>query len=250
MKINCQYIKTTWKMRTIIISEYRWKLLTLPPVKDGLLVAMGVGKQEIVEDLCVEKKKWVSGENNGLDTAREKASKAEIWWSGKHHDLCLAHLLLGLLQLFRLALPFCLSDNLQHLLPTAHGSKLARFLGLPGLKNLMPSVQIILQLAPLLALPSHFSAISAGLRKQESQLVSLEKWLVLLCLLPSFLSLLLLLPFFVLPVSPGPQALIFGQPLYLIWAGLDLVTTVLGSSQLVVSKKLVKSWQENEKKRK
>merc|ERR1712025_818887 len=84
--------------------------------------------------------------------------------------------------------------------------------------------------------------------KEESQLVSLEKWLVLLCLLPSFLSLLLLLPFFVQPVSPGPQALIFGQPLYLIWAGLDLVTTALGSSQLVVSKKLVKSWQENEKK--
>ena len=163
---------------------------------------------------------------------------------GNNRDPCL---LLGLLQLVRLALPFCLNEDLQHLLPSAHGAKLARLVGQPGLKNLIPSLQLLLQLAPLLALPSHFSAISAGLRKQEPQLVSLLKWLVILCILPSLLSLFLLLPLFLQPVSTGPQALIFGQPLHLIWAGLDLLTTALGSSQVVVSKKLIKSWKENEK---
>ena len=214
------------------------------PVRDGPLVqvAMGDGRQEIVEELCVEEKKWVSGEGR-LD-AQEKAGD---WWRSRHHDLCLAHLLLGLLQLVRLALPFCLNEDLQHLLPSAHGAKLARLVGQPGLKNLIPSLQLLLQLAPLLALPSHFSAISAGLRKQEPQLVSLLKWLVILCILPSLLSLLLLLPLFLQPVSTGPQALIFGQPLHLIWAGLDLLTTALASSQVVVSKKLIKSWKENEK---
>ena len=208
---------------------------------------MGDGRQEIVEDLCVEEKKWVSGEGR-LD-AQEKAgaaSKAD-WWRSRHHDLCLAHLLLGLFQLVRLALPFCLKEDLQHLLPSAHGAKLARFVGQPGLKNIIPSLQLLLQLAPLLALPSHFSAISAGLRKQESQLVSLQNWLALLCILPSLLSLLLLLPFYLQPFSAGPQALIFGQPLPLIWAGLDFLTTVLAASQVVVSKKLIKSWKENEK---
>jgi len=208
---------------------------------------MGDGRQEIVEDLCVEEKKWVSGEGR-LDVQEKEgeASKAD-WWRSRHHDLCLAHLLLGLFQLVRLALPFCLNEDLQHLLPSAHGAKLARLVGQPGLKNLIPSLQLLLQLAPLLALPSHFSAISAGLRKQESQLVSLQNWLVLLCILPSLLSLLLLLPFYLQPFSAGPQALIFGQPLPLIWAGLDFLTTILGAAQVVVSKKLIKSWKENEK---
>jgi len=211
------------------------------------LVAMGDGRQEIVEDLCVEEKKWVSGEGR-LD-AQEKSdavSKTD-WWRNRHHDLCLAQLLLGLLQIVRLALPFCLSDDLKHLLPSAHGTKLARLVGLPGLRNLIPSLQLLLQLAPLLALPCHFSAISAGLRKQETQLVSHQKWLVHLCIFPSLLSLLFLLPLFLQPAVPGPQALIFGQPLPLIWAGLDLLTTALSFSQVVVSRRLINSWQKSEK---
>ena len=210
---------------------------------------MGDGKQEVVEDLCVEEKKWVSGEGTGGLDAHKKAyvaSKAD-WWRSRHHDLCLAHLLLGLLHLVRLALPFCLKDDLQHLLPSAHGAKLARLVGLPDLKKLIPSLQLLLQLAPLLAIPFHFSSISAGLRKQETQLISLQKWLVLLCILPSLFSLLLLLPLFLQPISPGPQALIFGQPLHLIWAGLDLLTTALACSQVLVSKRLLKSWELNEK---
>jgi len=204
---------------------------------------MGDGRQEIVEDLCVEEKRWVSGEGR-LDAQKKArvASKAD-WWRSRHHDLCLAHLLLGLLQLVRLALPFCLNHNLQHLLPSAHGAKLARLVGLPGIKNLIPYLQLLFQLAPLLAIPSHFSAISAGLRKQETQLISLQKWLVLLCILPSLLSLLLVLPLFLQPILPGPQALIFGQPLHLIWAGLDLLTAALASSQVLVSKRLIKSWE-------
>merc|ERR1711971_84001 len=160
-----------------------------------------------------------------------------------------AHLLLGLLQLVRLALPFCLNEDQQHLLPAAHGAKLAGLVGLPGLRNLIPSLQLLLQLAPLLALPCHFSAISAGLRKQETQLVSHQKLLLLLCILPSLLSILLLPPLFLQPVLPGPQALIFGQPLHLIWAGLDLVTVALSSSQVVVSWRLIKSWEESEKRK-
>ena len=196
-----------------------------------------------MEDLCVEEKRWVSGEGR-LDAQKKArvASKAD-WWRSRHHDLCLAHLLLGLLQLVRLALPFCLNHNLQHLLPSAHGAKLARLVGLPGIKNLIPYLQLLFQLAPLLAIPSHFSAISAGLRKQETQLISLQKWLVLLCILPSLLSLLLVLPLFLQPILPGPQALIFGQPLHLIWAGLDLLTAALASSQVLVSKRLIKSWE-------
>jgi len=196
-----------------------------------------------VEDLCVEEKRWVSGEG-GLDAQKKArvASKAD-WWRSRHHDLCLAHLLLGPLQLVRLALPFCLNHNLQHLLPSAHGAKLARLVGLPGIKNDIPyQLQLLFQLAPLLAIPSHFSAISAGLRKQETQLISFQKWLVLLCILPSLLSLLLLLPLFLQPILPGPQALIFGQPLHIIWAGLDLLTAALASSQVLVSKRLIKSW--------
>ena len=209
---------------------------------------MGGRKEEIVEELCVEQKKWVAGENR-LDDQEQPGliSKAD-WWRSRHHDICLAHLLLGLFQVVRLALPFCLKDDLKHLLPSAHGSQLARLVGLPILKNLIPSIQLFLQLAPLLALPSHFMGISAGLRKQEAQLISLQKWLLILCIIPSILSLLLLLPLFFQPVSPGPQALIFGQPLPFIWAGLDLLTFALSFSQVVASKILLKSWQEHEKK--
>ena len=62
----------------------------LAVVRDGPLVAMGDGRQETVEELCVEEKKWVSGEGR-LD-AQEKAGD---WWRSRHHDLCLAHLLPG-----------------------------------------------------------------------------------------------------------------------------------------------------------
>merc|ERR1712107_112640 len=98
------------------------------------------------------------------------------WWRSRHHDLCLAQILLGLVHVVRIALPFCLAEDLRHLLPSANMSKIARLISLPlpwpAVKNLVPYLYLVLRSLPLLALPSQFSAISAGLRKHQAPLIS------------------------------------------------------------------------------
>ena len=212
-------------------------------------------EEEVVEKLCVEERKWVSGDGNRAAAAADVQDRPDAgadWWRSRHHDLCLAQILLGLVHLVRIALPFCLAEDLTHLLPSANVSKFARLISLPlprpAVKNLMPYLYLVLQSLPLLALPFQFSAISAGLRKHQAPLISLQKWLLLLCIVPSILSTLLLLPLFLQPVSQGPQALMFGQPLHLIWAGVDFLTAALGILQLFVSKRKVFLWGDQKKK--
>ena len=215
---------------------------------------MMASKEEVVEELCVEEKKWVSGDGNVAAAAdvQDRPDVSADWWRSRHHDLCLAQILLGLVHVVRVALPLCLAEDLRHLLPSANMSKIARLISLPlprpAVKNLMPYLYLFLQSLPLLALPSQFSAISAGLRKHQAPLISLQKWLLLLCIVPSILSTLLLLPLFLQPVSPGPQALLCGQPLHLIWAGVDFLTAALGILQLFVSRRIIFLWGDQEKK--
>ena len=215
---------------------------------------MMASKEEVVEELCVEEKKWVSGDGNVAAAAdvQDRPDASADWWRSRHHDLCLAQILLGLVHVVRIALPFCLAEDLRHLLPSANMSKIARLISLPlpwpAVKNLVPYLYLVLQSLPLLALPSQFSAISAGLRKHQAPLISLQKCLLLLCIVPSLLSTLLLLPLFLQPVSPGPQALLFGQPLHLIWAGVDSLTAALGILQLFVSRRIIFLWGDQEKK--
>ena len=211
---------------------------------------MMASEDKVVEELCVEERKWVSGDGNRAAAAdvQDRPDASADWWRSRHHDLCLAQILLGLVHVVRIALPFCLAEDLRHLLPSANVSKFARLISLPLPRNLMPYLYLILQSLPLLALPSQFSAISAGLRKHQAPLISLQKCLLLLCIVPSILSTLLLLPLFLQPVSPGPQALLFGQPLHLIWAGVDFLTAALGILQLFVSRRIVFLWGDQEKK--
>jgi len=217
---------------------------------------MMASKEEVVEELCVEEKKWVSGNGNVAAAAdvQDRPDASADWWRSRHHDLCLAQILLGLVHVVRVALPLCLAEDLRHLLPSANMSKIARLISLPlprpAVKNLMPYLYLVLQSLPLLALPSQFSAISAGLRKHQAPLISLQMWLLLLCIVPSILSTLLLLPLFLQPVPPGPQALLCGQPLHLIWAGVDFLTAALGILQLFVSRRIVFLWGDQEKKAK
>merc|ERR1712218_311177 len=129
-------------------------------------MGMMASEEEVVEEQCVEERKWVSEDGNKAAAAdvQDRPDAGADWWRSRHHDLCLAQILLGLVHVARIALPFCLAEDLRHLLPSANVSKFARLISLPQLrpavKNLMPYLYLVLQSLPLLALSSQFSAIS------------------------------------------------------------------------------------------
>ena len=60
-----------------------------------------------MEELCVEEKKWVSGDGNVAAAAdvQDRPDASADWWRSRHHDLCLAQILLGLVHVVRIALP-------------------------------------------------------------------------------------------------------------------------------------------------
>ena len=94
---------------------------------------MMASEKEVVEELCVEERKWVSGDGNRAAAAdvQDRPDVSADWWRSRHHDLCLAQILLGLVHVVRIALPFCLAEDLRHLLPSANASKFARLISLP-----------------------------------------------------------------------------------------------------------------------
>ena len=165
-----------------------------------------------------------SREQEGPAPREEECGEEEVveWWRKRHHDLSLAHLVLGLVHLCQLILPLLLPSTVTSLLPPTHP---------------------LLQLFPLLSLPATLSSLSASLRRQAAPLVTLQLVLVLCCLLPTLLSLLLLLPALLHPPTSGQQALLLGLPLPLAYAALHLLSTLLNTAQMVTARRLMAAWQ-------
>jgi hypothetical protein len=149
------------------------------------------------------------GTGRELEAEQEAEQRTEDKLRARHHDLCLAHLGLGLLQACCLLLP----DG--------------------------PS--LLLALPPLLALPATLSALSAGLRRQPRPLAALRPVLLLLCVLPTLLSLLQQLGALLHP-APGPRPLLLGLPLPLHRAVLALLTLGLHAAQLATARTLAALW--------
>lgn len=162
----------------------------------------------------------VETEEKEVKEVSRRLESCEDWWRSRHHDLCLMHLCLLLLQGSKLLLPLLLPPHLLLLLPPSH---------------------LLLDLLPLLSLPHLLSSLSACLRSDPAPLASLQLTLFLLCLLPCLISLYILLPA-LQHHDKVSQGLLLGLPLPLHMAGLLLLTLLLHLLQLLVTTKLRSSW--------